>query len=188
MAWKSASVPQVRFRGLQMTEQSIFAMATREQFDAALLLGEAGALPPSWESHPLAPVRFGLFAAPPVAKRLAGATLNRLRAIPFITPISFDQGQWVATEDGCPLSVSERIIGHEVRTIALGLDIAAETNHVVFGPLLAARHHLAQGRLAEVRVDTWVVTRPLTFALNVDRVSARSARSMLATLRALKSD
>ena len=95
--------------------------------------------------------------------------------IPFVTPVSFSAGQWTPIEDGCPLPPRERRAGHEAQTIALALELAAETDQVVFGPRIAARPFVERKRLVEIPVAGWNISFDLLLAVDIDRVTQRSA-------------
>ena len=58
-------------------------------------------------------------------------------------------------------------------TVAIGLELAARTGQVVFGPVLAARQHVARGDLVEVKVKEWDVREPLQVACDGGRVLAK---------------
>lgn len=179
----AARVPEARFRALHLHQLSASSIASREQFDAAFFVGEP-MLPSTWDVHALGVARYGLLANPKLAGRLRHATVERIRAVPMIAPLAWEHGQWVQTDDGCPLGPTERRLGHEVQTIALGLELAVTTEQLVFGPLLAARRFLQRGLLVEVPVAGWAVAQPLRLAVNVDRLNARQARALIDAARA----
>lgn len=163
----------LRFRGVQLSPAAIRAQLGLRQFEIAFSVGESSRLPASWKAEPLADLRLGLFGPPALAKRLANASTDQLLDVPFITPVSFTNGSWQPVEDECPLLVGERQAGHEAPTIAVGLALAAETEQLVFGPQVAAREALEQGRLVEIPVPGWDVRQPSFLTIDVDRVTQR---------------
>jgi hypothetical protein len=65
----------------------------------------------------------------------------------------------------------------------LALQLAACTDQVVFGPLLAARAQLDAGLLVEVPVEGWDVRRPLFLLCNADRVLASELKHIVPALQ-----
>ncbi len=163
----------LRLRCLQMAMAAITAQTTQNLFDLALAPAE-GRYPGSWEVERLGTIRNGLFTTPQVASQLKPfpVPVDRLRTVPFVSPVHHVNSQLVPVEDGCPLPYSERRLGHETQTVALGLEVAAATGQLVFGPRPVARRHLDIGALVEVPVQGWQVEDPLFLVANVDRVVA----------------
>ncbi|MBK7857008.1 MAG: LysR family transcriptional regulator [Archangiaceae bacterium] len=166
------AIDSMRFRALQLAPPGILAAMGTGQFEVALNTGEAR-LPPSWVAEPLGELPAALFASPALAKQLGRPTLETLRRVPFITPVSFKGGQWEPIDDGCPLPVGERLNGHEAPAIGLALEIASTVPQLTFGPRIAARQHLKMRRLVEVPVPGWKVSSPMYLAVEMDRVTAR---------------
>lgn len=84
-------------------------------------------------------------------------------------------------EDGCPLRRDHRRLGQEVESIAIGLELAARTDQVVFGPTLAARDLVAGGALVEIDVTEWA-NRPsdtLHLYCDGDQVLMRVQRALV---------
>lgn len=173
----AGSLPNMRVRGVQMGIGGILASLGSHQFEVALSTGER-LVPRSWKAEPLGDLRAGLFCMPSLARRLGKVTVDSLKAIPFVTPVSFSYGQWEPMNDGCPLSVNERLGGHEAPTISLALAIATESPQLVFGPAVAAADLVAQKRLVEVVVPDWHVTSPLFLAVDIDRITMSEFKAM----------
>jgi DNA-binding transcriptional LysR family regulator len=167
------ALPAVRCRGLQMSQGQLAASMPVDQFEVALLTAEVP-LPGNWRADRVGVVTTGLFASRARAKSLGNVTIDKLKTLPFVTPVSFSAGQWTPIEDGCPLPPRERRAGHEAQTINLALDLAAETDQLVFGPRIAALPHLKTRRLFEVPVPGWDIQFPLLIAVDIDRVTART--------------
>ncbi len=179
-----AAVPDARFRGLECGSAFMRAYATENMFQVAITIGEEK-LPPSWVSTRAGKVRRGLFASPELARRLGhNPSPAKIRTIPFVVPVYNNGGQFVPGDDGCPLPREERVIGHEAATVGVGLELAAATNQLVFGPVIAARTLVLAGRLTEVRVQNWRLTESLYFHANADRVLARVQKAAVEALRA----
>lgn len=176
----ASGMSSLRFRGLQMAGHVVLASAALRQFEVALLIGEHAKLPVSWQAIPIGVLEWGLFASPRLARTLGKPTLETLANVPFITPVSFHQGQWAAVDDGCPLAIDARTAGHETETAVIGMELAASTEQLIFGPRIAALGHLQSRRLKEVHVDGWNVKRSLTLAVDIDRISAPELSKMKA--------
>ncbi|MEA2746509.1 MAG: hypothetical protein QOI41_652 [Myxococcales bacterium] len=169
------AAPNVRVRAFELPPSLLRANAQDDGFDILLLPGGGEHLPASWVAEEVGTIRRGLFASPALRARLGkGAVpLERLAEVPFIIPIFRQQGRVVPVDDDFPLPRSQRKIGHQVQTFLVGLEVAAQTEQLAFGPAIAAQRHLATGALVEIPIAGYAVTEPLTFACNVDRVSAR---------------
>jgi DNA-binding transcriptional LysR family regulator len=179
----AAAVPDTRFRGLECGNAFMRAYATENLFQIAVTIGPEK-LPDAWASTSAGTVRRGLFASPDVAARLGpNPTPAKVLAHPFVLPVYNSGGQFLPSDDGCPIPREERIMGHEAATVGVALELAAMTNHVVFGPAVAARTLVMAGRLTEVRVRGWTLTEELFLHANVDHVLARAQKAMVEALR-----
>lgn len=179
----AATVPDYRLRCLSMPPMLLRAYAPERLFDLAITVGRERFVTP-WVETPLGPLRRALFAAPALAKRLGRGPLPEamLRPIPFISPIYIVNGQPMPVEDGCPMDRGRRVLGQEVETIGLGLDLASKSEQLVFGPVIAAEYFLRDKRLIEIKVKEWSDLESETIHLycNGDRVLQRVQRAIVA--------
>jgi DNA-binding transcriptional LysR family regulator len=177
------SQPHLRLRALQMPPALIRHFAGANLFEMALC-NASEQLPQPWISQSVGMGRKGLFASPRVAAELGPGKIDPavLKGRAFICPIYTSNGQFVPVDDGCPLG-QDRMLGHQVQTIGLALDIAAQGDQFVFGPVMAARRQLDDGSLVEIEVEGWNVQEPIELACNADRVLANVQRAVLSTLR-----
>jgi DNA-binding transcriptional LysR family regulator len=132
----------------------------------------------------------GLFARPAYAKRLGPLPLTeeRVRPLPFIGPAKVVGDALLSTGDDCPLPLGDRWIAHEVQTIGAALEFACRSDHVVFGPHVAARRHVKAGALVEIPVVDWDVHEPLQVLCNSDRVLSRVRTAVLQAAREAVTD
>jgi DNA-binding transcriptional LysR family regulator len=181
-----SAAPNVRVRSFELPPSLLRANAQDDGFDLLLIPGGSEHLPASWAAEQVGDMRRGLFASPALSRRLGKkpVTVEQLIDIPFIMPNFRQQGRVVPVDDDFPLPRSRRKIGHQVQTFLVGLELAAQTEQLAFGPALAAHRHLSSGALVEVQVVGYDVSEPLTFACNVDRVSARLRTAFGNALRA----
>jgi len=184
------AAPNLRIRGFELPPALLRATAQDEGFDILLLPGGAEHLPPSWEAVAVGEVRRGLFASPVLTQKLGRGpvSLEALADLVFVCPVFRQQGRVVPVDDDFPLPRAQRKVGHQVQTFLVGLEIAARTEQVAYGPVIAAERYLSTGALREIEVDGWKVTDPLTFACNVDRVSARLRNAFTTALRVAMKD
>lgn len=178
------SVPELRVRGLELPPPMVRALATENRFDVALTLGAAH-LPATWVSQWIGDIRKVLLASPALAQALRPfpVPVEKLRQIPWISPIYQVNGQVGQADDDCPLRAGERTCGHEAQTIGLALELAARSQQLVFGPVIAARQHLDEGRLLEIPVQGWQEGEPLFMACNGDRVRASAQKRIVQALQ-----
>ena len=178
----AACLPRLRVRSLELPPALVRAHAAENFFHLALITSGMNRLPSTWTTERVGVIRKGLLATPAVARRLGTPPVaeDRLRELPFISPVYVSGGQFVPVDDDCPLGTDERVVGHQTQTLISALELAARTGQVVFGPLVAARRFVAAGTLVEVPVHGWDVREELYLACNVDRVKAR-VRTAVAT-------
>jgi DNA-binding transcriptional LysR family regulator len=184
-------VPRLRIRAVQLPPPIIRGLASESYFDIAVMVAREGQLPSNWVIEPLGPLRSGLFMSPETWARWGKRALTpeEVKSLCFIVPVYCHEGSAILLEDDCPIPTSLRKMGHEAETMRLGLDLAASSDHAIFGPLVAAKAHLREGRLVHVPVAGWEVARPLSLACNGDVVSSSLQRALLQEFRdALDSD
>jgi len=174
------SLPEHRVRGVELPAASLRAHPSDGIFDVLVVTGSARRLLPAWSVASLGTLRKGLMGSPKLAKRLGKGPVSprALRDVAFLTPVENLGGQLVSTEDECPLSPGERRTGHEVQTLACALESAADTELAVFGPVCAARRHIAMGSIVEIPVRGWDVREECLLAVNPDRVLSRVRRAL----------
>ncbi len=181
----AALLPRVRVRGLEVAPAYMRAYVAENVFDVALIPGGIENRPAAWTSDEVGAFRMLLLARPAFAKRLSPMplTTDRVRPLPFIGPTKTGGERFVALNDDCPLSWEERWIAHEVQTVGAALEFASQTDHVVFGPALAARRFLDSGALVELSVAGWDVRQPLHVLCNGDRVLSRVRTAVVRAAR-----
>lgn len=141
-------------------------------------------LPASWVAEPVGVIRRGRFASPSLREQLGRGpvSMERRAEFPFVIPIFRQQGRVVPMDDDFPLPRAQRKVGHQVQTFLVSLEVAAQTEQLTFGPVIAAHRHVKCGALVEVPFEG-ESTDPLTFACNVDRISARLRTTFVSALR-----
>jgi DNA-binding transcriptional LysR family regulator len=179
------SHPRLQVRGLELAPAYLRAYVTENVFDAAMVVGDLEGLPPTWTKDEVGNVRAVLLASPAVAAKLAPhpTSPERLRALRWVVPTVAPSDRFVPLDDACPIRRDERLVGHETQTIGAALEFAAQTDHIVFGPIIAARRLLESGHLVEVPVTGWNVAEPLCVVCNESRVLAQVRKSILHALR-----
>jgi LysR family transcriptional regulator, nitrogen assimilation regulatory protein len=181
---RARGLAQVRVRAMEMPPALIRGSASAGMFDVCLTVG-LERLPESWSSTHFGELRRGLFATPALRARL-GAPIDpaALREIRFVVPSHQFSREHVAIDDGCPLSAAERTAGHEAHSIAMALELAAATDQLVYGPVIAARKHVERGELVELEVTGWDHRDPVFLSCNIDRISTTQQREIIDSVRA----
>ena len=177
--------PRLHLRGLELAPAYLRAYVTENVYDAALVIGGLEGRPSTWTTDEVGEVRAVLLARPDVAAKLAPlpTTSQRVRSHPFVVPTVAPSERFVPLDDACPLRRDERIVGHETQTIGAALEFAAQTDHLVFGPLIAARRLVEGGLLVEIPVTGWNVVESLCLVCNETRVLANVRKAMVRALR-----
>ena len=180
------SLPDLRLRSIELPPRAASAQAGDGFFDVALTLSQER-WPETWQAIQVGELRRGLFARPALAKKLGSGVLpvDRVRGVPFISPIYAYNGLTVPGDDGCPLPYRERRIGHETQTLLLALELAQGVDQLIFAQVLAAWPFVERGALVEVRVQGWDARDPLFLACHAERVQARVQRGIVELLRGL---
>jgi DNA-binding transcriptional LysR family regulator len=181
------AVPDLRLTGIELPSAVIRVRLAENLFDIALLGNEARRFPTTWERTLVGTVRKGLFATPRQAETLGTKPVNpaTLRAFTFVSPVSNAGGAVLPGEDGCPLELFERRMGHQTQSFGVGLEIAVQTDQLIFGPAVAAQRYLENGLLAEVPVEGWDVRQDLFLACNSKRVRPSVRDALVSQLRDL---
>jgi DNA-binding transcriptional LysR family regulator len=181
----AAAYPRLRVRGLQMTGPSLRASVAENVFDLGLITSGLNPLPTMWALERIGRMRKGLFTTPSTAERLGAAPIDAesLRGEPFVSPTTPDQGLAALLDDDCPLRASERVVGHQTEAMSVGLDVAAGTGQLIFGPVALARPHVESGRLVEVRVEGWDVCPDLFMVCHGERILMPVRNAILRELR-----
>lgn len=182
-------LPAIRLRGLELPPALVRTYAAENFFDVAITVS-LEPLSPIWVHTHVGALRKSLFVRPSLAESLGPPPVSeeRLAPIPFIGPVYSNNGQPVSVHDDCPMPRALRRPGHEAQTIGLGLALASSIDQAVFGPVVAAREHLARGAVVEVSVDGWDVRDDVYLVANGDRVLAREQRAIADVLRCSLAD
>ncbi len=168
-------------RGLVLAPAYLRAYVAENVFDVGLVPGGIENRPAAWTSDAVGVLRMALLARPAFVKRLGPMplTTERIRPLPFIGPTKTGGDRFVALTDDCPLTWEERWIAHEAQTIGAALEFASRTDHVVFGPVIAARRFLDAGALVDVPVAGWEVRQQVIVVCNGDRVLSRARAAVV---------
>ena len=177
--------PQLHVRGIELAPSLVRAYAPENFFEMAILPRVADRMPTTWVSVKVGELRSGLFATPELARRLGPppVAVDKLRSIPFVTPIYHAEGRYFPVDDDCPLTLAERKAGHSAQTVGIALELAARAGQLVFGPVVAARRFVATGALVEIQVRGWSVREPLYVSCNADRMMAKVQTAVVKAMR-----
>ena len=127
-------------------------------------------------------LRQSLYTSPERARSMGRITASLLRSVPFVLATHYAHGEWQPGNDECPIPRGERTLGHEAATIGVALEIAASCHQLVYGPEIATRPLVAQGRLVEVRFAGLRRAAPLFVHVNAERVLARVQKAIVKVL------
>lgn len=183
----ASAAPNLRVRSFGLPSPLLRANAREEGFTVLILPGGEEYMPATWLIEPVGEVRKGLFASPTLARKLGydGKPLDpsQLLETPFVCPVFRQKGQGIPLDDDCPLPRHRRLVGHEVQTIFVALEIAVQTEQLAFGPVVSAERHLRSGALIELQVAGWDARERLSIACDIDRIPARLRTSLTRALR-----
>jgi hypothetical protein len=170
-------------RGLSASQLFAEGYVARGIVDVAVTVGSDLRLPERWSSDRVCEMRYGLFATPYIARTLGREPSEAdVRNVPFVAPIwPTEAGEIVLGNDQCPVPRDERTIAHEVESIRLACLVAAETDALVFGPIVAAHPIVSLGGLVELNVPGWSVVEQMYLACNESTVSTE-LRHLLASI------
>lgn len=158
-----------RLRITELGSGSLMELGLRGQVDLALHTSTL-TWTKSWVSKAVGELRWGLYGR--TLHPLTGTTTSaRVREFPFVIPVYLGGDGIQLGEDYCPLNVSHRRHGTEVSTAAIGMQIAASTDELIFAPHLVAKPMIDSGRLLEILVTDWKPVRErLWLSAHRDRV------------------
>jgi len=182
-----ASGPELRsIRGLSVPQLMMPKYAEERLFDAAVSIGCAIDIPAGWSSQPVGEIRYALFASPAMASVLGPEpSIEDIRRCRFVAPVYVGPqgGEIIPGDDRCPIPRGERRIAHEVENIRLACKLAIETDHLVYGPALAAAPFVSAGVLTEVRAPEMTRVDSLFLACDSSSVRARVQDALFAAIR-----
>lgn len=169
-------------RCMEVGPAFIRAYATENLFQLALTLGPQP-LTSIWTSERIGSVRSGLFGTRRIAKQLGtDPSVTDIAQVPFIIPLYNADGQFVPSDDACPLPREDRKQGHEAATYGVALEMAAQADMLVFGPITGAEAHVHAGRLVEIHVPGWDVQSDAYLHINSNRVLKSTLNRILRAL------
>jgi hypothetical protein len=188
---KLAAIADCPLRAVGLPQAALGRSARARAIDLALAIGQLPDLPETWSLQQVGELRHGLFAGPGTAGRLGGRpSVDDIQQQPFVVA-TYVSGladavtEFVAGDDRCPLAREDRLIGHEVETMRLASRVAAETDHLVYGPTIAVHPLLDAGALVEVSVPGWIQSDPLYLTSDPERVSATQEEGFARAIRTL---
>lgn len=181
-----AADPRLRTRALELSPPHLRAYLTDNVFDMALMPGKVPARPSAWTSDPVGEMRISLLGSKTVAQKLGPlpTTDDKVKQFPFVVPLVAPSDRFAPLDDACPLPRDDRKVGHEVQTIGAALELAAMSNQLVFGPVVAAKRLMEAGLLVEIPVVGWKVSETLNLLCNGGRVLAPVRATVIRTIRA----
>jgi DNA-binding transcriptional LysR family regulator len=173
----------VRFSCLELDPVRMRALAFEDVFDVALS-SDARPFGDVYTYEPLGEAESCLFARPALARRLGPMPVRQedLRGVPFVMPLLLQDTRVVGGRDLCPLPFEQRTQGHAAASFGAALELATTSDHLVFGPRLAAGGQLARRELVAVDVEGWSVRWTIHLACHSTRVQAITARTIKSVL------
>ena len=173
----------VHVRAVEAGGSTLRIYAAEDVVQMALSLS-AERLSAAWISTKIGTVRQSLYTSPTMAKQIgAKPTAAALEDVPFVLATNYTHGEFQPGNDECPIPRADRKAGHEAATIGVAIELAAECDQLVYGPEVAARSLVSQGRLVEVKIAGFRRMSPLYLHVNGERVLARVQKTVLHTLR-----
>lgn len=172
-----------RYSCLELDPVRTRALALEDVFDVALLEGERS-LGELYTHERVGEIESCLFARPSLARRLGPQPIapEALLGVPFVMPLIVQDTRVTGGRDLCPLPFEQRTHGHAAATFGAALELATSSDHLVFGPRVAARGLLERRELVEVEVQGWRVRWTIYLFCHTTRVQAKTARALGATL------
>ena len=172
-----------RYSCLELDPVRTRALAFEDVFDVALLADDRS-LGELYTHEAIGEAESCLFARPSLAQRLGPPPVpeDALRGVPFVMPLLLQDTRVAGGRDLCPLPFEHRTQGHAAATFGAALELATSSDHVVFGPRVAARRQLARRELVEIQVEGWSVRWTIYLACHTTRVQAKTARVLKTVL------
>jgi len=169
----------LRFSCLELDPVRTRALAFEDVFDVALLSDDR-ALGELYTHDPLGAAESCLFARPSLAQKLGEMPIapDALVGVPFVMPLLLQDTRVASGKDLCPFPFEHRTQGHAAATFGAALELATSSDHLVFGPRVAARGLLARRELVEIEVQGWQVRWQIHLACHTTRVTQKTARSV----------
>jgi DNA-binding transcriptional LysR family regulator len=172
-----------RFTCLDLDPVRTRALAFEDVFDVALLADDRS-LGELYTHEAIGEAESCLFARPSLAQRLGPAPVSpdALRDVPFVMPLLLQDTRVTGGRDLCPLAFEHRVPGHAAVSFGAALELATSSDHLVFGPRVAARRQLARRELVEIVVEGWSIRWTIYLACHTTRVQQKTARMITSVL------
>jgi DNA-binding transcriptional LysR family regulator len=173
----------MRFSCLELDPVRTRALAFEDVFDVALLADDRS-LGELFTHERLGEAESVLFARPSLAQRLGPSPIpeESLHGIPFVMPLLLQDTRVAGGRDLCPLAFEHRTQGHAAATFGAALELATSSDHLVFGPRVAARGQLARRELVEIDVEGWSIQWTIYLGCHTTRVQQKAAKSLKSVL------
>jgi DNA-binding transcriptional LysR family regulator len=173
----------MRFSCLELDPVRTRALAFEDVFDVALLSDDRS-LGELYTHEPLGEVESCLYARPSLAQKLGEQPLaaEQLHGVPFVMPVLLQDTRVSGGKDLCPLPFEHRTQGHAAATFGAALELATNSDALVFGPRVAARSFVLRRELVEIEVQGWLVRWQVHLACHTTRVTQKTARAVHAVL------
>jgi len=156
-------------RSVRLPSALVEQFAAERIIDVAVSIGIEGRLPKTWSSEAVGEVHYGLFGAPGLVQSLGPMpTREQICRIPFVVPL-YVRASGVL----------------EVESIGLACYVAAQTDHLVYGPRLAAAPLVREGALVELASSDLGRSDPLFLACSPDGITASVHEALASTLRTI---
>lgn len=173
----------MRFSCIELDPVRTRALAFEDVFDVALLADDRS-LGEQFTHEPVGEAESALFARPSLAQRLGHPPIaeDALHGVPFVMPLLLQDTRVTGGKDLCPLPFEHRTQGHAAATFGAALELAAASEHLVFGPRVAAEGQLSRRELVEIPVQGWSITWTIYLGCHTTRVQQKTARTLKSVL------
>ena len=173
--------PQLRLRLVETPREELVSQGLNGAFEAAVHIGPLE-WTRSWTSKKAGSLKFGLYAT---ASHELGRDVEEKEVLlhPFVIPTYWVNQRLAAGIDLCPVSVKQRLWGHETTTATSALQMLRVSKQLSFLPRLVAADAVKRGEVKEIRVRSWPeIEKDVFVSVRSDLVSQVLYRDLLKSL------
>ena len=142
--------PEIRFQLIEAGAEQIIKLSVAQNFDIALSSGKLN-LTKTYHSEMIGWLNWGLYARNqhPISRNIDVTDLKSAR---FIVPFGLEKKGWKLGDDKGYPPIHTRLAHDMVQTAAVGIQLALETDQLIYVPEIIARPQVKAGTMKMIHV------------------------------------
>ncbi len=173
---------RTRFRMIDIPPSQFTSVGLRNGFQLCI---HSGVLdwPRTWTSVKIGKMRWSLYCSAnhEISSKPKESTILKY---PFVYPVYWSTEGVRFGNDGCPVSIKKRILGHETSTATGAVEVVRQSDHLGFLPDLVAREWEKFGEIRKLHVPKWkTVDRQMYLTVKNDVIKQATFKKLAVLLQ-----